>query len=74
VEHAVFDAAGIKFKCPEDALYIFGDHARYPFPGKCRFYIICWKSGKTSVNGCPEGTAFNPASFTCEPFNSSTQC
>lgn len=74
-DHAVVDADGIKFRCPADALYTFGDHARYPYPGKCRYYIICWKNGKTTVNGCPENTAYNPMSFTCEKYASpNKQC
>ena len=75
VNNAEVDADGIKFRCPDDALYTFYDHARYPYPGKCRFYIICWKDGKPpTVNGCPENTAYNPMSFSCEFYANTNRC
>ncbi|XP_046385824.1 uncharacterized protein LOC124155777 [Ischnura elegans] len=55
-----------QFRCPEPGLYPYGDHARYPFPGNCRYYIMCLREGGIKVGGCQDGTAYNPLTSNCD--------
>ncbi|XP_071447913.1 uncharacterized protein [Hetaerina americana] len=55
-----------QFRCPEPGLFPFGDHARYPFPGNCRYYIMCLREGGIKVGGCQNGTAYNPLTSNCD--------
>lgn len=58
-----------EFSCPvtTDEVLTFGQHTRHPYPGSCRYFIICLKDGTAKLSGCEAGRAFNPVTGVCEP-------
>lgn len=62
------------FQCPVSDVLPFGDHSRHPYPGQCRYYLMCLRDGSVKIGGCAEGTAFNPTTKNCEPEATVTQC
>ncbi|BES88838.1 Cuticular protein analogous to peritrophins 3-A1 [Nesidiocoris tenuis] len=62
------------FRCPVDDPYPWGEHSRHPYPGNCRFYILCIRGGSVKIQGCPEGSAYSAATSTCVPEQELPNC
>lgn len=60
----------LHFTCPNSlnrfAKLRFGDHDRHSHPDDCRKFLICLKSGKPRVGGCPKGRVFNGETGFCD--------
>ncbi|RZF36418.1 hypothetical protein LSTR_LSTR010838 [Laodelphax striatellus] len=62
------------FQCPASGLLEFGDHSRHPYPGHCRYFIMCLAAGDIKIAACPPGSAFSPLTKLCEPEASVKSC
>lgn len=56
------------FRCPDISMMQlpFGQHSRHPYPGNCRYFIMCLKDGTMKISGCEYGMAFSPVTGVCE--------
>ncbi|KAG8258528.1 hypothetical protein J6590_029161 [Homalodisca vitripennis] len=62
------------FQCPVKDILPFGDHSRHPYPGNCRFFIMCLRDGSVKVGGCEKGQAYSPFTSNCEPEDTVKGC
>ncbi|KAJ1519886.1 hypothetical protein ONE63_004126 [Megalurothrips usitatus] len=64
----------VLFKCPVQNILEFGDHSRHPYPGNCKFFIMCLRDGTMKVGSCEPKTAYNPVTSNCDPVERVPKC